>query len=121
MSYFYLSSNLTNKYNPQEQKIGISNGDQSSNLTNKYNPQELALLTFSIPLGSNLTNKYNPQELQADIVYNIIGSNLTNKYNPQELRASDRKVSSVQILPINTILKNNGAFAEYADAFKSYQ
>ena len=84
MSYFYLSSNLTNKYNPQEQKIGISNGDQSS----------------------NLTNKYNPQELQADIVYNIIGSNLTNKYNPQELRASDRKVSSVQILPINTILKN---------------
>ena len=84
MSYFYLSSNLTNK----------------------YNPQELALLTFSIPLGSNLTNKYNPQELQADIVYNIIGSNLTNKYNPQELRASDRKVSSVQILPINTILKN---------------
>ena len=37
----YYRSNLTNKYNPQEQ---FGNGDcaiEGSNLTNKYNPQEL--------------------------------------------------------------------------------
>ena len=34
----------------------------SSNLTNKYNPQELIDEIVSSVGGSNLTNKYNPQE-----------------------------------------------------------
>ena len=34
----------------------------SSNLTNKYNPQEPILKEFISTLSSNLTNKYNPQE-----------------------------------------------------------
>ena len=34
----------------------------SSNLTNKYNPQEPIKRCTSSIIGSNLTNKYNPQE-----------------------------------------------------------
>ena len=34
----------------------------SSNLTNKYNPQEHIKSLLSSFSGSNLTNKYNPQE-----------------------------------------------------------
>ena len=36
----------------------------------------------------------------------MIGSNLTNKYNPQEQPLNSPSSTSVQILPINTILKN---------------
>ena len=35
-----------------------------------------------------------------------LSSNLTNKYNPQELKKNNKKIKNVQILPINTILKN---------------
>ena len=37
-------------------------GLASSNLTNKYNPQEHARITHAKLPRSNLTNKYNPQE-----------------------------------------------------------
>ena len=35
------------------------------------------------------------------------GSNLTNKYNPQEPSLLFKLLHTVQILPINTILKNH--------------
>ena len=56
----------------------------SSNLTNKYNPQELINPYFSALGSSNLTNKYNPQELLVCGILISSRSNLTNKYNPQE-------------------------------------
>ena len=57
-------------------------------------------------VSSNLTNKYNPQEQAMAIVLSNHSSNLTNKYNPQEPDCSIDTILSVQILPINTILKN---------------
>ena len=77
-----------------------------SNLTNKYNPQEQHEAIASHEMCSNLTNKYNPQELDTYPVYLPLRSNLTNKYNPQELFAGWSSNRAVQILPINTILKN---------------
>ena len=77
-----------------------------SNLTNKYNPQELIIDFPLLYLGSNLTNKYNPQELDKRPNSRYNGSNLTNKYNPQEQTLGNISPSYVQILPINTILKN---------------
>ena len=56
-------SNLTNKYNPQEQKVHGSDPYACSNLTNKYNPQEPTAPCSCYENRSNLTNKYNPQEL----------------------------------------------------------
>ena len=104
-----ISSNLTNKYNPQERKTCVSKDSDSSNLTNKYNPQEriyyrrklcfVQILPINTILknesdgdmevidGSNLTNKYNPQEQQPFTMIRQKRSNLTNKYNPQELLA----------------------------------
>ena len=35
-----ICSNLTNKYNPQEQSAPSGKTEDGSNLTNKYNPQE---------------------------------------------------------------------------------
>ena len=55
-------SNLTNKYNPQEQVACVPFMSNRSNLTNKYNPQEPCFLPTLSTHGSNLTNKYNPQE-----------------------------------------------------------
>ena len=78
----------------------------SSNLTNKYNPQELDAKFNAEFDGSNLTNKYNPQELPAELPVFLVGSNLTNKYNPQEHKDAETQATEVQILPINTILKN---------------
>ena len=77
-----------------------------SNLTNKYNPQEHTSQQSREILSSNLTNKYNPQELPVGVVRNMASSNLTNKYNPQERLLIPAPMSAVQILPINTILKN---------------
>ena len=77
-----------------------------SNLTNKYNPQERTLSSNFISPGSNLTNKYNPQEPIGLPFNSLICSNLTNKYNPQELTETVMLSPVVQILPINTILKN---------------
>ena len=79
---------------------------QRSNLTNKYNPQEPNNYFFIFYSGSNLTNKYNPQEQRLNIMANKLGSNLTNKYNPQERYSKRQRDEKVQILPINTILKN---------------
>ena len=78
-----------------------------SNLTNKYNPQERAFAFTSMILCSNLTNKYNPQERFPVKNRNTFGSNLTNKYNPQEPCIIVNRKRGVQILPINTILKNH--------------
>ena len=80
--------------------------DGRSNLTNKYNPQERVLHHRFYFLSSNLTNKYNPQELFPLMNKKNMGSNLTNKYNPQERIIDTLKLDDVQILPINTILKN---------------
>ena len=57
------SSNLTNKYNPQELKFKDGHEIWCSNLTNKYNPQERKKHKWIVFTSSNLTNKYNPQEL----------------------------------------------------------
>ena len=77
-----------------------------SNLTNKYNPQERTYTIMEQFISSNLTNKYNPQEpfIPSDRITE--SSNLTNKYNPQEQALKGLLTSVVQILPINTILKN---------------
>ena len=77
-----------------------------SNLTNKYNPQERIGIGLTSGTGSNLTNKYNPQEQWIDVSCRPKCSNLTNKYNPQERIMFACPIYSVQILPINTILKN---------------
>ena len=78
----------------------------SSNLTNKYNPQELTYGQRLRQSRSNLTNKYNPQERIDGMTDFYMGSNLTNKYNPQEHGFKELVGGAVQILPINTILKN---------------
>ena len=101
-----LGSNLTNKYNPQERTFQCSSYFNRSNLTNKYNPQELEMYSCIENLSSNLTNKYNPQEQEEKRYIENDGSNLTNKYNPQELNRPWSGSVLVQILPINTILKN---------------
>ena len=72
-------------------------------------------------LSSNLTNKYNPQEHKDKRHNKDGGSNLTNKYNPQELNSKEYITWSVQILPINTILKNTGWSTTGKGEFKSYQ
>ena len=80
--------------------------EDGSNLTNKYNPQERSRQDPAPLVCSNLTNKYNPQERMGGGENGHVGSNLTNKYNPQEPTTPFKKVHIVQILPINTILKN---------------
>ena len=77
-----------------------------SNLTNKYNPQEPPPWQTSNLDSSNLTNKYNPQEPGVHLSGGDLRSNLTNKYNPQEPGYIVLQFIIVQILPINTILKN---------------
>ena len=46
-----LRSNLTNKYNPQEQSSTEKTMQWRSNLTNKYNPQEPTANRVSIDHG----------------------------------------------------------------------
>ena len=55
---------------------------------------------------SNNTNNYNPQEHVTDMTEADHSSNNTNNYNPQELSVVPDSYSSVQIIPITTILKN---------------
>ena len=84
----------------------MMNLPQSSNLTNKYNPQEPVESVSVSLMSSNLTNKYNPQEQELMNLQRAMSSNLTNKYNPQEQELEPLFMGLVQILPINTILKN---------------
>ena len=79
------------------------------------------MLLFFLQDRSNLTNKYNPQELDSLIQQMGDSSNLTNKYNPQELSRKKALEEEVQILPINTILKNLGTVNTSILQFKSYQ
>ena len=115
------SSNLTNKYNPQEQSPVESWFTQCSNLTNKYNPQEHTLEIQPCKDRSNLTNKYNPQELILNVLsvqmVQILPINTILK-NPD---GHQTEPAMVQILPINTILKNIHEYISIAIMFKSYQ
>ena len=56
--------------------------------------------------SSNNTNKFNPQEQgRVDIETNDCSNN-TNKFNPQEQRNLYQLLLKVQIIQINSILKN---------------
>ena len=55
---------------------------------------------------SNNTNKFNPQELRNVFTVKVQRSNNTNKFNPQELRDIAKHHHTVQIIQINSILKN---------------
>ena len=55
---------------------------------------------------SNNTNKFNPQELDNRTLEDTLCSNNTNKFNPQELSWFCSNCSLVQIIQINSILKN---------------
>ena len=59
-----------------------------------------------IKLSSNNTNKFNPQELSVSFSKFAFSSNNTNKFNPQEHVGFGRIVTKVQIIQINSILKN---------------
>ena len=58
-------------------------------------------------MRSNNTNKFNPQEPLASSIIHSRGSNNTNKFNPQELNICGIFKITVQIIQINSILKNN--------------
>ena len=55
---------------------------------------------------SNNTNKFNPQEPIGKRTYQTQRSNNTNKFNPQEHGTALIPLLSVQIIQINSILKN---------------
>ena len=55
---------------------------------------------------SNNTNKFNPQEREATMPKGSSCSNNTNKFNPQEQGRVDINTNDVQIIQINSILKN---------------
>ena len=77
-----------------------------SNNTNKFNPQELPNYVVSTFHRSNNTNKFNPQELTFKTIFFMPGSNNTNKFNPQEQKFGGSILFIVQIIQINSILKN---------------
>ena len=52
------------------------------------------------------TLKSSDSQKNCNLIHLLLISNLTNKYNPQEHWDIQRTVTTVQILPINTILKN---------------
>ena len=79
----------------------------SANNKNKYNPQEHAFNGIHSITGANNKNKYNPQERERLIYLMSSRANNKNKYNPQELFFGLYPSSEVQIIRINTILKNN--------------
>ena len=89
-----------------------------SNNTNKYNPQEQGASLCASSTSSNNTNKYNPQELFSFFNFLSRCSNNTNKYNPQEHLSVDKMESIVQIIRINTILKNTDDESIRFSAFK---
>ena len=82
--YFYLSSNNTNKLSPQELRIVLAIPACCSNNTNKLSPQELSWLLIAVDCGSNNTNKLSPQEHCCNI----------------------NRITAVQIIQINLVLKN---------------
>ena len=57
-------------------------------------------------MRSNNTNKFNPQEHFMMILKNVRRSNNTNKFNPQEPAWAEEISELVQIIQINSILKN---------------
>ena len=65
----------------------------------------MILLQF-LNKSSNNTNKFNPQEHRNYKVANKFRSNNTNKFNPQERMSDERLPDIVQIIQINSILKN---------------
>ena len=101
------SSNNTNKFNPQEPVIMPLSANVGSNNTNKFNPQERDVLKDFSFYSSNNTNKFNPQEPTSPPSSSAISSNNTNKFNPQELELTIEEQEMVQIIQINSILKNH--------------
>ena len=77
-----------------------------SNNTNKFNPQERMKMHPYQRVSSNNTNKFNPQEHKPSKLIFIKSSNNTNKFNPQELSVTALVLTIVQIIQINSILKN---------------
>ena len=59
--------------------------------------------------GSNNTNKFNPQEQLILVALSFKCSNNTNKFNPQEQSSENITLVDVQIIQINSILKNHPA------------
>ena len=57
-------------------------------------------------LGSNNTNKFSPQELDDDDNILAESSNNTNKFSPQEPLMPPITPFTVQIIQINSVLKN---------------
>ena len=60
----------------------------------------------TIRASSNNTNKFNPQEPISLFLNKSKSSNNTNKFNPQELGSPIVLLKLVQIIQINSILKN---------------
>ena len=79
---------------------------KSSNNTNKFNPQEPWVVSFDSCISSNNTNKFNPQEPISTPPTKQKSSNNTNKFNPQEQKIANFSRFLVQIIQINSILKN---------------
>ena len=77
-----------------------------SNNTNKFSPQE-PVEALGVPNAcSNNTNKFSPQELASTTASLVSCSNNTNKFSPQERRDNGVTVRCVQIIQINSALKN---------------
>ena len=89
-----------------------------SNNTNKFNPQERMFLSLELVNGSNNTNKFNPQELTFKTIFFMPGSNNTNKFNPQEQNVMHSLKIAVQIIQINSILKNKFFYDLFIRKFK---
>ena len=90
----------------------------SSNNTNKFNPQELSREQRKGNSSSNNTNKFNPQEpeypLNISITVQIIQINsILKNYNSNNLI-----YISVQIIQINSILKNSIDLSLFFISFK---
>ena len=78
-----------------------------SNNTNKFSPQERLKGVIFKPYCSNNTNKFSPQEHLTKEFNTFKGSNNTNKFSPQELFRFPSQRLEVQIIQINSALKNN--------------
>ena len=92
--------------------------EKAPNNTNKFNPQEPFLTVIQGMASSNNTNKFNPQEHEYGVEIAIMCSNNTNKFNPQELQYHAQSLCCVQIIQINSILKNNSSSVYLPRMFK---
>ena len=106
-----ISANNKNKYNPQEPNYWFKSIINSANNKNKYNPQEHLFQNFLVMKCANNKNKYNPQEPRLLVFRHHRRANNKNKYNPQEQEFIRIGCLSVQIIRINTILKNWKCFS----------